>query len=66
MTILGSMFLGADCSFDLTPTSVNNLTLFELGKGEYDDIYCTEDTDLPMTFKSWLSIKNWRKNSKDG
>lgn len=56
MTILGSMFLGADCSFDLTPTSVNNLTLFELGKGEYDDIYCTEDTDLPMTFdiqKDW-------------
>lgn len=51
MVILGSLLLGADCSFDFTPAYINDITEFDIGKGLYDGVYASEDTSLPLSYK---------------
>lgn len=51
MVILGSLLLGADYSYEMTPTYINDINNFDLEKGIYDGIYASEDTSLPLTYE---------------
>ncbi len=49
MLILGS-FLGSDNCYSPTPVSINEITYFSLGQGEYDGIYATSDIGMEQTY----------------